>query len=631
MKPLLCLITLLGLCNVVAAELTLTEEGIANCTIVVDSEATEVESEAARDLQSVLNQVTGARIPLQEHPSEKVNIYVGRSADISKLLPDLDWPALGTDGVVVKTIGNDLIISGGQPRGVTNAVYTFLYDVVGCRWWTPDAETYPHKPTLAISRLDTVYVPPFEFRFPDALGRTPRLFRYRLRGNATRMGFDPDGESVLRYLLPHRKHFVSHPDWYMYAPKDGQLSDKYSYVAGHSYLKEDPDKFRVAQTTRRLPYQPCLTNEGAIAAATEAALARLESEYPKMTASPKVLWVVQQDGRWMCCCDNCNAVRAKEGSDSANWLRLVNHIAKAVEKKYPDVLVGMHAYLHTIKPPKTVRPRDNVLIYMASLDRDHKLSIGELIDGKYLQRWCRIAKHVWVWDYDAGFHNHILPHPNHLDTADSIKFCAEVGAKGIREQGATSELGDLVHMRHWVNAQMMWNPNQDPQTLRTEFLNNYYGPAGPYLMRYIKKLDEIIHRDGGKYLAPFASTTEGWLELEDLNDLTRIFDAASEATTEEPFAERLRLARRSITVVWLERYHALKAEAKQKGLAFLGPQDPHAVVEGFAAIQDEVGNYGENRQFPDYVEKLRKSLAAKVTDRPKKQHEKSKNQQIEAE
>jgi hypothetical protein len=39
---------------------------------------------------------------------------------------------------------------------------------------------------------------------------------------------------------------------------------------------------------------------------------------------------------------------------------MLNKVAEAVEKEFPDVLVESLAYQYTRKPPKTIKPRDNV-------------------------------------------------------------------------------------------------------------------------------------------------------------------------------------------------------------------------------------------------------------------------------
>ena len=572
--------------------------------VFVPEDAIEQERMAAYELARYLGKMTRETYPVVRETGPEVGFVVGRSPAIEAMLAGVDWDALGGDGIVMRTVGGKLVLSGGRPRGARNAVYTFLEEHMGCRWWTLTEETVPTVDALRIPELDVVYRPPFDFRAIISQGAYRKPYAFKVRNNGPEAKFDPDGESILRYLLPWREHFVKHPDWYMYDPVPGDLEEKYTFSMGLDQLEEGSDAHEVAKRTNRLPYQPCMTSEGALAAATRAAFERLEEQYPIMADyPPRVLWVVQQDGGWMCKCENCSAVRELEGSDSANWVRFLNFIADQVKEDYPDVLVGMHAYLHTIKPPKTVRPRDNVLIYMASLNRDHGKDFSRLPNGEYLKAWCRIAKQVWVWDYDTNFRNYIMPHPNHLVTTRTIKFCHEAGATGYRCQGALGEWSDLVYMRGWVNCRLAWDPTLDPDALRTEYLNGYFGPAGPYLQRYLETLARIL---GDRFLSCYSTSTEGWLNLEGLNHLTGIFDEAAWAVAgHEPFARRLKTARRSLDVVWLERYHELRTEAEEKGLPFLGPADPSAQLDELEGIQETVGHCRERVDFPEYVAKLR--------------------------
>ena len=143
-----------------AAPLVVAEGGVARAAIVVGRDALPAERHAAGELASFLAQVTGGTFPVVETaPVGRPRLIVGPDAAkaVDPGLPDL---ALGTDGIVLKTVGTDLVLSGGRPRGTLYAVYTLLEDVVGCRWWSPGVSTIPEKPDLALPALDRRYVPP---------------------------------------------------------------------------------------------------------------------------------------------------------------------------------------------------------------------------------------------------------------------------------------------------------------------------------------------------------------------------------------------------------------------------------------------------------------------------------------
>ena len=148
-------------------EVTLANGGRAKATIVVEKGAPAPEAAAASELAAYLKRITGARFKIvseTESSGESARILIGQSGSAKALLPGFDWESLGHDGIVIKTVGADLVLAGGRPRGTLYAVYSFLEDVVGCRWWTPAANYTPSRRTLKVGKLDVVHVPPFFYR-----------------------------------------------------------------------------------------------------------------------------------------------------------------------------------------------------------------------------------------------------------------------------------------------------------------------------------------------------------------------------------------------------------------------------------------------------------------------------------
>ena len=575
-----------------ATAATLARDGQATCTIVVGREAIEPERTAADELAAYLERITGSRPAVESERREGTNVFVGRSTVVDELLPGIEWDALGTDGIVIKTIGDDLILAGGRPRGTLYAVYTFLQDVVGCRWYagtnrpTDPAETIPDKPSLDVADLNVVYRPPFDFRqYYTEAARDP-LFAVKLRlngrehlpeipqafGGAAYIGH---GHTLLREFLKPEDHFDERPDWYAYNRTTG----------------------------KREPRAICFTNEAACEQATREVLAFL-GEHP----DTRIVSVGCEDSNAVCECDDCTALREKEGGESGPLLQFVNAVAARVEKQYPDVLVSTLAFWHTDRPPNHVRPRKNVLVQLAVLDRNHKHAIPDVPHfSRYLRRWSQIAEHVYMWDYDPHFRNFLQPHPNHFVAAKSLRFYRDQGVTGVFTQGSWGPAGEFMRMRAWVTAQLMWNPDQDERALMVEFLNGYYGADGPYLMKYIDLIHDAIHRQPDLWLGVYDATTRHWLTLEDLNAATRLFDQATAAVAQDDtLSYRVRRARLSIDIVWVERYRELRRTARQQGRTFLGPADPYAEVEHIAQNEFGIDCYREWAEFPEYVAKLRR-------------------------
>ena len=301
---------------------------------------------ATSDLKKYLDAATGAnfKIASEQHlPFDTTKILIGDSPTARALAPDVDWDRLRSDQILIRTTRNHLILAGGKPRGQVYAIYTFLTDIVGIRWWAPGELTIPDKSDLSVPYTYIRYEPPFKLRVHSSTNASSQEARSWLR-----LSFDVNfdwGTHSIPHLLP-RKLFLEHPDWFMYCKDDGDENAKYGYLATlKSFQKtieteterDDLDIIRqyieIGRRTRHLPQQPCLHSEGARQMITKNLFAELERDYPKWKYPEKIAWVTQNDGANFCQCDKCEATREEEGSDSANWLLMINEIAEKVEGK----------------------------------------------------------------------------------------------------------------------------------------------------------------------------------------------------------------------------------------------------------------------------------------------------------
>ena len=487
-------------------------DGKATCSIFLAPGALEFEQLAARELADHLEKVIGDRPMVTDRPNRDASttIYVGRSAAIDRKVADVDFKALGTDGIVIRTMGDDLVLTGGRPRGVLFAVYTFLQDGVGVRWWAPHTTTIPTKPSLALPSVNIVYRPPFDLRrFSSGALNDNRTFPLRLRHNGHVIGYDLADHTILK-LVPPKKFFAEHPDWYMYTPENDTTTGEYSYEAILSRVRQSgPEKwYDLAVKTRRLPAQICTSSAGALEEATQAVLRQLEEQYPTWEYPPKVVLVTQNNGVSECQCDACLATKRREGAASATWVEFVNAIAERVEEDYSDVLIAMMAFVNTEKPPATVRPRHNVLVYSIPVTSNRKLPVSTVREGEWVAKWCDIAEHVYVWEHEPNFRYPLEPHPNHFAMAQNLRFFADHGVKGLMIEGKGGNVAEFQRMRAYVWCQMMWDPRQDPRRLMTDFLGAYYGDAAPFLKQWIDAQHSAGHRAKDFVLSAYSPTTK---------------------------------------------------------------------------------------------------------------------------
>ena len=93
------------------------ENGVAKAVIVIAEDASEPEQHAAAELSDFLEQITGAEFEIVSPPAtDSPRLLIG--AEAAKLAePDFSTEGLGTDGVVIRRVDDDLILAGGHPRG----------------------------------------------------------------------------------------------------------------------------------------------------------------------------------------------------------------------------------------------------------------------------------------------------------------------------------------------------------------------------------------------------------------------------------------------------------------------------------------------------------------------------------
>ena len=578
------------LISVPAAALVLSADGKPHCVIVVAEDAIASEQTAARELRDHLELVTGVEFPIRndsETPSATRQIVVGPTKRFCAAFPNLDLASLGHDGIVMKTVGETIYLAGGRPRGTLYAVYTFLEDVVGVRWWTPTEQFIPRIPNMTVPKLDTVYIPKLKYREAFYRGAFDGVFaaRCKCNGHYERIPEEYGGHySILGWchtfyqILPPSKYFKQHPEWY-------------SEINGE----------RVAERA-----QLCLTNEKMRAEFVKNALKRLRKD-----PNAGIISIAQNDGRGPCQCEKCRALDKKEGSASGPVIHFVNAVAEEIEKEFPDVWVETLAYVYTRHAPKHVKPRKNVIIRLCSIECSFSQPLGTGPQNetfkKDIEAWSAIAHQLYIWNYVTNFSNYILPHPNLRVLAPNIRFFVDHKTIGLFEQGDSQcSCSDFPELRAWLLGRLMWDPSRDDNALIAEFLEGYYGPAAEPLGQYIELIHDAVERSG-TYLRCYMNDTS-WLDLDGLNRATELFNEARDLVADDTvLSKRVRRARMPLDHVWLRRCHALKRIAKAEDKPWLGPEDPKAFCDEFVktAYAFDVGNYAEGRPFKDYEPQLR--------------------------
>lgn len=582
--PILSAVVLL-LPLALSAGIRIAERGRAAASVVVDVAAGPVERKAAEELAFFLHIVTGADFPVvTQAPAASSRLLVGegaaRTAD-----PRFRAAALAPEEIVVRSAGRDLILAGGSPRGTIYAVYAFLEDVVGCRWWTGQASHMPRRPTLDIGPTSLRFSPPLEYREPFWFPAFDPAWAARNKANGFTAGGDEErgGRHVYEgfvhtfyTLIPPEKYFKDHPEWF--SEIDGERTAKNA--------------------------QLCLTNE-------EMRRELVKNLRDRLRANPRatIASVSQNDCFNPCTCPQCRALDEAEGSPSGALLRFVNAVAADIEAEFPAVTIDTLAYQYTRKPPRLARPRPNVIVRLCSIECSFNAPLDDARNKDFfedLKGWARIADRLFIWDYTTDFAHYVQPHPNLQVLAPNIRLFVENKVRGIFEQGAYQSRGsEMAELRSWVLAKLLWNPRLDPRLLRKDFLDGYYGPAAGAVGRYLDFMEGAVLSSGDK-LGCYSPPDAKFLSLANLSAAWGILEKAGrrvEGTVE--YARRVRRAQMPAAYVVLVRWDALAKEARDQGRRWPWPAARQELLDWFltAARTEGVTMISEGQTLEDWAAK----------------------------
>lgn len=592
-------------------QLLMVEDGVSPYSIVLPEAAIAAEVTAAGQLQDYLQRVTKAKLPIVKESQVTAStpqILVGNSARAQALVERREWQRVGKDGIIIKTVGRQLILTGDRPRGALYAVFQFLEDEVGCRWWTPTESMLPERPTLKIKPQNTVYTPPFFYRehYNNAVMNGVFATQLRQNGHVQQQGEDWGSHySILGFVhtysqfLPPQTYFAQHPAWYVDPANGNMPGTKDSKIPG-------------AQMT-----QLCTTNPEVIEAMAKVALEKIATN-----PAAGFISISQNDNTNYCRCSRCQQMTKDEGSVAGPILYFANEVAARIARQYPDFYIETLAYHETQTPPKNLRPAANVIVRFApdQIDGGHPIeSTYNAEERRNIEGWARISSQLFVWNYVTNFVATTMPHPNIDSLGADLRFFAAHKVKGVFQQGDryTNGVGDFVQLRDWLIGKLMWNPQLDQEKLTDEFLQSYYGEAAQPLKEYLQLIHRAFlaeNRRLPKYTLDFA-----YLSLDVMNQATEHFDRAAQAVAnDETLSQRVRRARLVLDYAWLYRYKILQRERTETGARFLGPADPQAAMEDYITTAQRFGitQIKMGRGFTLEIPNLRRMFSAQPVELP---------------
>ncbi|MBC9911049.1 DUF4838 domain-containing protein [Chitinophaga varians] len=522
--------------------ITIINGGKTDYKIIIPLHPSAVETFAAKELQSYISKISGTTLPvLPDNTPVKTNEICVGNTNRSK---NISIGGLNPDGLIIKTDGQRLVLTGGSRKGVLYSVYDFLETYTGCKRYAKDAMYIPSLKTISIPALiNRKEEPAFDFRAPFFYFSDSLVTAF---GNWQKVNyFFEDRGSIahtFEVLLPPDVYFKSHPEYY------------------------------ALMNGTRKPTQPCLSNPEVF----NIMLANLKKE---MLAKPNMKnWSVSQnDNPDFCQCSLCAPKYAREnGSYMGALLPVVNRIASL----FPDKTISTLAYHQSILPPKTLKPNKNVEIMFCTteVDRGEPISSSTTASAQQLKstlaQWKKLTSNIFIWDYTINYYNTLSPFPNLHTLQPNILFFKQNNVSKLFEQGVSDQKGDFSELRAYLLSKLMWNPNINVRQITDEFLSGFYGPAKGEIAAYLQLL-ESEYKKNRKPLLSWDSPavfTDSYLSQQNIERYKAIFSRAEKLTVNTPYYARVVRERLAVDYIDLEltRTNPAKNAMASQGMAVNG-------------------------------------------------------------
>ncbi len=466
-------------------KMTVAGVDISEYTIVYAPDGDKTIRNAASDLAKYINGATGAGISAvkaeQSYPHE---ICVGATdRDTEKVKSECK--TLVNNGYAIIFDNGRLYLTGATSTGAMYAVYAFLEDMVGWRFYSSKFE-------------DVKYSEHVEIASDTCVTFSPKLI------NRDTFWYDTfNAEFAAKRKI----------NGYMNRTMFGH-GETMKYAGGFVHTLPD-----LAGTARTPNVQPCLTDP-AVYEKVIKRVRKLLHDNP----DAKIVSVSQNDSYadgLGCQCENCKKIDEEEGTPMGSLLTFVNKIADDIKDDYPNVYVDTLAYRYTRKAPKNIKPRDNVIIRLCSieccfahpLESDCKTNLSFKQD---IKEWSAICKNLFIWDYTTDFMHYVIPYPNLKVLYDNVRFFVDHNVIGLFEQGnGQGYSGEFGELRAYLLSKVMWDPDmsrEDYDAAMDDFLKGYYGDGWKYIREYI---DRTSDKPANKHM-----------QLYDPYDKTLVFEGA---------------------------------------------------------------------------------------------------------
>lgn len=460
----------LGLLTTAQADIVLATGGKPQATIVVPAKTTGRLKWAALDLQHYVEKICGVKLPIKEDGKavEGQGLYLGDCELTTSDMKPTD--KMGWETYSIRETDRGVFFTGKQPTCAMFAVYSFLEDDLGIRWYAP-GELWERVPKAAKTGELTVKVksrmvePHLSPRVWSGHNWTDDWSAWNNRNKTVQSEIvsKRQFQNRIYQIFPVEKYGQTHPEYY-------------PLIGGKRYV---PPKGNVY-------WRPCEGNPE-----VQKIVVDYICDFFEKNPNIDSFSVGMDDVNRLCQCPLCTAMDVTP-EDYANrafsnrHYTFVNIIAKEVAKRCPGKYVGTLIYDIALQlPPKVEKLEPNVFGYITETSASWWMKGQREIDHNLTDEWRKRISHLMRYDY-YGFAS-LAPryYPHYVD--EQMKYDHAKGFEGMYIEVYT--FLPLTMPMIWQTAKLQWDTSLNTDALLDDFMN-IYGEAKPAMAKFWQLMEK---------------------------------------------------------------------------------------------------------------------------------------------
>jgi hypothetical protein len=454
--------------------------------IVLSPKSSSVERYAANELKTILKKISNTDFPIVTHSNSKQNlIFIGTpesSPFIHNKTHIMKLNIGGEQRYAAQLIAGNLYLAGRSNYGIMLAVYSFLREILGCRWFWADADG-EYLPKLNNFKLPKVCLqgePDISYRgFHFMHGNDDRQERWLGRnfGNMIRHGYS--GGRKATKLRKSRGFYI--------------YSSGHNVVLNDSILlKKHPEWFALYNGKRTIK-QLCWSNPEVDKIIFDKISKRLD-KYPEIS----ILGLYPADNQFYCRCEKCRKMDI-----STAWFTFLNRMRVQLKKKYPTLQFASIAY-QGYKPVPKCNLDDYKFIEYAMYDRcyvhnlDSSCSHNKKAEGN-LKAW-RHKTPMGIYAYEFDIFKPSVMVPFYSMLVDQFRFFKNKKIQIVLSETCNPDYpsnkprekrqAHQMRLAMYLYCQSLWNPNQGLGKLLADWCNYIHPSASREMLAYHMLLDK---------------------------------------------------------------------------------------------------------------------------------------------